>query len=148
MVICVCVALWWTGNLPVVYPASCLMMTGTGSSPLWAGWSGSGKWIFIPILTSTTIRTIWVQRNMACKGAELTLFWGFADLHLSALWLPPLISGKVDRISTRVAPSVLIFSLPKWQEQSFKFLLRFSTSTFFQKSQMQRQWVVSTGAAT
>ena len=39
---------------------------------------------------------------MMCKGAELTFFLGFADLHLSMLWLPPVTAGTVDRITVSV----------------------------------------------
>ena len=67
---------------------------------------------------------------MTCEGAELTFLQDFADLHLSAQYLPPVIQSKVDRITTRVTV-ILIFSLPKWWEHGLEFLARFSTSTFF-----------------
>ena len=44
---------------------------------------------------------------MTAKGAELTLPRGFAGP--SPLWLPPVIPGKVDLITTRLAVSDDLF---------------------------------------
>ena len=50
-----------------------------------------------------------LPRNMMHKWAELMLLWGFADTRSSLLWLPPVIPGKVDRITTHLAVSVDLF---------------------------------------
>ena len=49
-----------------------------------------------------------VPRIITCKGAAFTLFWGFADMCLSGL--PPVIAGKVVRITIPVAVSVDLFA--------------------------------------
>ena len=36
--VCLCVVLWWTGDLSRVYPASRPMIAGIGSSPPWPDW--------------------------------------------------------------------------------------------------------------
>ena len=50
-----------------------------------------------------------VLQNTMCNGAKLAFLRGFADTHSFPLWLPPVITGKVDRITTCVAVSVDLF---------------------------------------
>ena len=66
---------------------------------------------------------------MTCRGAELTLNQGFADVCVSALWLPPVIQDKVDILTTHLSISVNL--LAEMMGHCLEFLVRFYTMTFF-----------------
>ena len=61
--VCLCVALWWTGDLSRLYPASRPMTAGIGSSPPrpWIGLSGYRKWLDIGFLFS--MQGIWAGKK-------------------------------------------------------------------------------------
>ena len=44
-----------------------------------------------------------------CKEAELTFLQSFADTRASMLWLPPVIPGKADGLTTRLTVGVDLF---------------------------------------
>ena len=74
-------------------------------------WAESQKFVLFPTLWKLQhpawglypVKAVIVLLTGMCKGEELSLLWGFADLCLSAQWFPPVITSKVEMITTFIA---------------------------------------------
>ena len=85
----------------------------------------------------TTIEATRGLQKVMCKGPTFTFIWDFS-VFLLCYWLPLVIPGKEDRITTHVAVSA---DLLKWGE--LKFLVRVMTSTFIPVLSMLNQCLPS-----
>ena len=76
------------------------------------------------------IESMNTTRKADRSGESSCVFESLQTCPFQCLWVPPVIPGKVDRITTCVAVSHDLF-LPRWREHSLEFLVRFSMLTFF-----------------